>query len=167
MWGCGCCHEFPSSPRPAWQWGTAMATLWAGAVPGWHSTGSTLCCIRHGWKRISPMPKEEQIPQAAAAQDPDKFANRTGRRSGRDPGKPRRAEQGAVQRLRGMGRWSSHKGNQLQAQEGHKPCQSSVTTEGFPFCLLQHFPFKAIKPINTQPGKPRLANAPTYPSEPR
>lgn len=67
-----------------------------------------------------------------------------------------------MQRSRGLGNQSSRKGNQLKVQEGHRPCQSTAKTEGFPFCLLQHFPSEAIKRMNTQPGKPRLANAPTF-----
>lgn len=131
--------------------------------------GATLCCIRPGWKWTSPMPKakQEQIPQAAAAQAPEKFENRAGRRTSTDPGKPGRAEQGPTRRSRGRGILISGRGNQLRVQEGHEPCQSTAKTDVFPFCLLQHFPSEAIKPTNTQPGQPRLANAPTYPGEPR
>lgn len=57
----------------------SVARLWprCGLVQSLDATGSTVCCIRHGWKWTSPMPKakEEQIPQDAAAQTPDKFVN--------------------------------------------------------------------------------------------
>lgn len=147
-WSCGCCHEIPSSPRPAWQCGMATADchvwLWAGAVPGCHGTDSTLCCIRPGWKWTSPVPraKQEQISQAAAAQAPEKFENRAGKRTGTDPGKYGRAGQGPMQRSSGLGSLISCNGNQLRVQEGHQPCQSTAKTDGFPFCLLQHFPLR-------------------------
>lgn len=49
VWGCGCCHEFPPSPRPAWQCGTAVAMLWAGAVAGCHRQH---CLLHQAWMEM-------------------------------------------------------------------------------------------------------------------
>lgn len=82
------------------------------------------------------------MPQAAAAQAPDKFENRAGKRSGRDPGKPGRAERGPMQRLRGLGSQSSCKGNQLQVQEGQNFAKALLKLKASLFLFCNTFPLR-------------------------
>lgn len=82
---------------------------------------------------------------------------------GRDPGKPRKAEQAPMQSLRVRRARAAAAGNTPLGAGGarvlHESSQCTAKNNGFPFRLLQYLPSEALKPTNTQPGQPRLANA--------
>lgn len=89
-----------------------------------------------------PKAKEEQIPQAAGAQAPDKFESREGRRSGRDSDKPGREEQGLVQRLRDWQDGGAAKGTSSKCRRDTSLAKALLKLKASLFVFCNTFPLR-------------------------